>query len=127
MAIHESEVLQLPQHLGNLKRLSLLGYGNSRVTSLTTVASLVTDLETFAGLISANLRPLIDAAIQTVKWMELKGLLNTTIVTALTTVYDTSVSATTDLSYNIRGISNYPATFPNTGADITYIQPLYQA
>lgn len=122
--LNESEVINLALHAGNLNRLKLIGYGNSRVTPLTTVDSLIADIQTFRDSIaSPNDAPICDAAIDAVKWGKLYGLLDTTIVTALTTVYDLTVSATTDLGYNFRGHSQYPATFPNTGADCTTFQP----
>jgi hypothetical protein len=129
MGLHITEAEQLPLHAGNLWRLKKAGYADSRVTGLTTVATLITDLETFAGLINAGLRPLVDAAIQTIKWMESRDtpLIDTTLVTALTTVYDVTVSATTDLSYLLRGHSQYPASASIYGTDITYILPTYAA
>lgn len=125
MALNESEVVELPKHLGNVRRLSEIGYGNSRVTSLTTLASFITDLQTFRDLVNPGYRPIVDAMIDTVQWLSTYGIINTTIITALTTFYDVTVSATTDFSYNIRGHAQYPSgTFSATvGADVPYFQP----
>ncbi len=129
MALHSTEAEQLPYHLGNLYRLKKLGYADSRVTGLTTVASLIADLQTFAGLVNANARPLVDAAINTIDWMTSRDtpLINTTIVGLLETVFDLTVSATTDLSFLLRGHAQYPSGYPNTGTDVTYITPTYAA
>jgi hypothetical protein len=123
-ALNEQEVMELPKHLGNVRRLSEIGYGNSRVTSLTDLASFIADLVTYRDLVNPAYRPIVDAMIDTVQWLSTYGILTTTTITALTTFYDVTVSATTDLSYNIRGHAQYPATFSATvGADVPYFQP----
>jgi hypothetical protein len=124
VALNESEVINLPLHLGNLYRLFKLGYGNSRVTPLTTPASLIADIQTFRDTVAnPSDAPTCDAAIDAVRWATLYGILDTTIITALTTVFDLTVSATTDLSWNFRGHAQYPSGYPNTGADRTTFQP----
>lgn len=98
----------------NIMRLSDVGYGDSRVTSLTTVASLIADLVTFRDtptLSKKSAAPTIDAAIESIQWAANLDIINTTIVTALTTVADLTVSATTDLSYNFRGHADVPTWY----------------
>jgi hypothetical protein len=127
MAIHGSEIDLLGMHAGNLWRLvNILGYPDSRVTSLTTVSGLTDDIRTFKDLVNPADREICEAACDTVNWMAANDLLTDTIVTALTTVYDITVSATTDLSYNIRGLSAYPsASYGSTPDAVTVAFPAH--
>lgn len=110
----------------NLKRLKLAGYGDTRVTGLTTVNGLVTDIQTFrdsAGAKDAD-RPLFDAAIDSVRWLASVDLLDDTIVSNLTTVATDSVTATTDLSYNAYGATGFPSSaVPRAAKDLTVFMP----
>ncbi len=124
--IHESEVINLGPAYSNIKRLAKLGYADSRVTGLTTVASLITDIETFRDsslLANESQRCICDAAVDSIRWLGLMGILTTVLVTALTTVDDITVSATTDLGYIVRGHAQFPASFGTTSDDLSFFQP----
>lgn len=124
--LHESQSNDLVMGYMAIKRLKLAGYGDSRVTPLTTVASLITDIETFRDSVGINygLAQICDAARDWVQWAANNDLLNTTIVTALTTVATDSVAATTDLSYNFYGDGAFPsAIVPRTANDVSIFVP----
>lgn len=124
--IHESEVINLGPAYSNIKRLKKLGYADTRVTPLTTVASLITDIEAFRDsslLHNESERCICDAAVDSIRWLGLMGILTTVIVTALTTVDDVTASATTDLGYNVRGHAQFPSSFGTTSDDLSFFQP----
>lgn len=125
VSINGSEVNNLAFGAAAIRRLSLVGYGNSRVTPLTTVASLLADLDTFAALIPADSRQIVETAANWVQWAATEGILTTGIVTALTTVADETVSATTDLLFCFRGHADFPTAFdlPTKFKDITVSLP----
>lgn len=127
--IHASELDRAIQGYMNIKRLKAAGYGDTRVTSLTTVASLIADILTFRNSTAVNAakQPIFDAAIDSLKWLESVDLLDTTLVTALTTVATDSVTATTDLSYLFYGIAGVSSQIPRTANDLTVSNPIYQA
>ena len=127
--INSSTADNLAYGYANIRRLKLIGYADSRVTPLTTTDSLITDIETFRDSVGVNIanRPICDAAVDSIRWAVSQDtpLLNTTIVTALTTVDTTTVSATTDLGYNFRGHVDFPTAegFAAGQSDVTVFQP----
>ena len=126
--IAQSSVNNLVYGYNNVRRAQKNGYADSRVGSLTTVASLITDIETFRDSVAVNpaLKPIFDALTDSIRWAAAQdtALLDTTIVTALTTVDDTTVSATTDLGYVFRGHTNFPTDAGVSGqSDLTVFQP----
>ena len=126
--IHASDIDKLVAGYQAIKRLKAAGYGDSRVTSLTTVASLIADILTFrnSAAVNAARQPIFDTAIDYIKWAESVDLLNTTLVTALTTVATDGTAATTDLSYNFWGATGFPTTaVPRTTNDLTISMPVY--
>lgn len=126
MAIfHISQASELAMHYMNIKRLKLIGYADSRVTSLTTVASLLADIVTFRDGVLANpgLRAICDAAYDSIVWAANHDLLDTTLVTALTTVATDGTAATTDLSYNFFAADNFPSDVPRAANDLSTLFP----
>jgi|SRR6476469_2130207 len=126
--LNMNEKMNLAYASMNIKRAQKNGYVDSRVGSLTTVASLITDIETFRDSVGVNigLRPIFDAFVDSVRWLASVDILDTTLVTALTTVADTTVAATTDLLYICTGHADYPdggEGFDNTVTDVTVFQP----
>lgn len=116
VVLHNSEVDKLTLCLAAINRLSKLGYGDSRVTPLTTVASLIADIQAFRDLTStpAAARPICDSAVDQIAWLGLKTILDTTVVTGLLTVIG-GASAVTDLRFCVFGHAQMPG-----GVDITY-------
>jgi hypothetical protein len=106
--INESEVANLLHAASNINRLSKQGYADSRVTGLTTVQSLIDDIETFRDDPSVNAasRPIFDAAVDSIRWLGLRVILNTTVVTALLTVKG-GTSDQRDLLYNVTAHSQF--------------------
>lgn len=116
MPVHGSDVNFLGMHAANLYRLKRAGYPDSRLSGLTTVEGLIADIRTFSDLRNPNAQPRFEAAVDTIRWMKSNGLITDALVAVpFTTVYDITVSATTDLSYLVRGNANYPsASFGST-------------
>lgn len=127
--IHASEIDRAVQGYMNMKRLKAAGYGDSRVGSLTTVASLIADILTFrnSAAVNPSAHPIFDAAIDSIKWAESVDLLDTTKVTSFTTVATDATSATTDLSYCFYVVPGVSALIPRTANDLTVSNPAYQA
>jgi hypothetical protein len=124
VVLHASEVDNLTLCLAAINRLSKDGYGDSRVGSLTTVASLITDIQTFRDLTStpAEARPRCDAAVDMIRWLGLKTILDTTVVTALLTVIG-GAADTTDLRNVVFLHSQMPAGVPISYNDLSNFQP----
>lgn len=124
--LHASQIDQAVLGYYNIKRLKAVGYADTRVTSLTTVDSLIADLEAFKALpgTHSDATPIIDAAINSIRWAAANDLLDTTIVTALTSVATDSVTTTADLSYVFYGVTGFPTgTTPRSANDLTMMQP----
>jgi len=112
MPVHGSDVNFLGMHAANLYRLKKAGYPDSRLSSLTTVEGLIADIRTFAALRNPNAAERFEAAIDSIRWMFSNGLITDALVAVpFTTLYDTTVSATTDISYLLRGNASYPTNF----------------
>lgn len=113
----------------NIRRLKLIGYADSRVTPLTTTDSLIADIEAFRDSVLTNIanRPICDAAVDSIRWAVAQDtpLLNTTIVTALTSVDTVTVGTTLDLGFNFRGHADFPTAegFAAGQSDLTVFQP----
>jgi hypothetical protein len=124
VVLHASEVDNLTLALAAINRLSKLGYGDTRVTPLTTVASLIADIQTFRDLATVNpaARPIIDACADMIRWLGLKTILDTTVVTALLTVIG-GAADTTDLRNCVFLHSQMPAGVPVTFDDLSNFQP----
>lgn len=128
--LHATDIDKAVQGYMNIKRLKLIGYGDSQVTSLTTVASLKTSVETFRDSVALHQsqRAICDAAVDSIMWAASVDYLDTTIVTALTTVATDSTSATTDLSYNFYSMTGFPtASVPRAANDLTTFFPAVAA
>lgn len=84
--------------INKLARAGIIANGD--LTSLTTIASFITMLQTKRALTTVNESQKIwlDMLMREVTWLAGLGILTTTIITALATVRGTS--ATTDLRYN---------------------------
>ena len=129
--MHQSSIDRLAWGAICIKRLADIGYGNSRVTSLTTVAGLLADIVTFRDTPTLSKmadRATCDAAIDAINWAASLAtpIIDGTIVTSLTTVNDETVSATTDLGYVFRGNANVP-TWYTTGDNWALIPAPNQA
>ena len=122
--LHASEVDNLTLALAAINRLSKLGYGDSRVTPLTTAATLFTDVETFRDLATVNpaARPILDACVDMLRWLVLKTILDTTVITALLTVIG-GAADTTDLRNVVFLHAQMPAGVPITFDDLSNFQP----
>jgi hypothetical protein len=126
--LNQQERMGLAYYSMNLLRVKKLGYGDSRVGSLTTVQTFIDDVETFRDGVTQNPanRPVFDAFVDSIRWMAANDLLTTTLVTALTTFGDTTVTATTDALYIATGHADYPdggEGFDNTATGVSVFQP----
>jgi hypothetical protein len=121
-SVHASKKPNLGLFAADLYRLKQSGYADSRVTPLTTVDGLIADIQLLDWCHKSK-KPIADAACDAVRWMKLNGYLTDTLVAALTTVYDTTVSASTDLGYLLRGAADYPSDAPATGYDLSTLIP----
>lgn len=124
--LHASQIDQAVLGYQNIKRLKAVGYADSRVTGLTTVAGLLADIETFKALpgTHSDATPICDAAINSIRWAVSNDLIDDTIVGNLTTVATDATAAVTDLSYNFYGVTGFPTTtVPRTTNDLTMFVP----
>lgn len=116
MALNASARHQLLTGACNIARLARAGYANSQVTPLTTVAGLIADIQAVRDAVQSNPAKsnVYDAAAESIQWAANNDIIDNTIVAALTTVADSTVTATTDLLYNFTGHASYDLT--NWGA-----------
>ena len=120
--IHASEIQRAVDGYMNIKRIKAAGYGDTRVTGLTTVASLLADIATYrdSAAVHQSRRPIFDAAIESIQWLANYDEIDTTKVTALTSVATDSVTTDADLSYIFYSLSGFPTTtVPRTTDDMT--------
>ena len=107
----------------NITRLANLGYGDSRVGSLTTPQTLIDDIATFGATLNPSKAPIWRAAQDSIRWAVSADKINTTLVTALTTVNDSTVSATTDLWFIFGGDADKPAWIARGDDDVSVSIP----